>query len=392
VTDLLERTGALVKKAKSLGADEVIARTNFGRRMQIRFSNNEIDISKVWNNYVTEVALTWEKRVVATEIRNFERAEERVEDLFKLAKVSMPNPMYGGVAGGTFTYPKSEADKGISTLEEPTAYVEQAIEAARAEVPEGLNAGGTLYSNYEDVYLVSSEGPTGRDSRSSIELSIRAFSQKEASGHGVECSSSLKDFDPTRAGRKAGEMARLAKDPVAGEEGQYDIIFDPLITGSILGTYAMMASAFYVMIQMSVFGNKLGEKVAPEIVTLRDSPASYSVANRLFDDEGVPASETVIIDRGVLKTLLHNTSTAKIFKAETSGNAGLVVPEAWNVELDPGDFSREELFGEVKDGLYLTNTWYTRFQNYAVGDFSTIPRGSTSTGGSRSTPRCPPTS
>ena len=374
MTDLLERTGALVRKAKSLGADEVIAKTTFGRKTQIRFSNNEVDISKVWNDYLTEVALTWQKRVVATEIRNFERAEERVEKLFKLAKVTQPNPMYGGVASGAFAYAESQADREISELEEPTGYVEQAIEAARAEVPEGLNAGGTLYANYEDVYLVSSEGPTGRDARSSIELSIRAFSQKEASGHGVECSSSLRDFNPERAGRKAGEIARLAKDPVAGEEGAYDVVFDPLITGSILGTYGMMASAFYVMIQMSVFGDKLGGRVAPESVTLRDSPGGYSVANRLFDDEGVPARETVIIDRGVLKTYLHNTSTAKIFKAETSGNAGLVVPEAWNVELDPGDLSREELFGEVRNGLYLTNTWYTRFQNYTVGDFSTIPR------------------
>jgi PmbA protein len=39
-----------------------------------------------------------------------------------------------------------------------------------------------------------------------------------------------------------------------------------------------------------------------------------------------------------------------------------------------GGFSKKELFGEVKKGLYLTNTWYTRFQNYAKGDFSTIPR------------------
>ena len=43
-------------------------------------------------------------------------------------------------------------------------------------------------------------------------------------------------------------------------------------------------------------------------------------------------------------------------------------------EMDLGDMSREKLFKEVKRGLYLTNTWYTRFQNYAKGDFSTIPR------------------
>jgi PmbA protein len=42
--------------------------------------------------------------------------------------------------------------------------------------------------------------------------------------------------------------------------------------------------------------------------------------------------------------------------------------------MDAGDMSKEELFKGVKSGLYLTNTWYTRFQNYAKGDFSTIPR------------------
>ena len=42
--------------------------------------------------------------------------------------------------------------------------------------------------------------------------------------------------------------------------------------------------------------------------------------------------------------------------------------------MDAGDVSKDELFKGVKKGLYLTNTWYTRFQNYAKGDFSTIPR------------------
>ncbi len=374
MSDLMDKTEALVKKAKALGADEVIAKTTFGRRMQVRFSNNEVDISKVWNDYLTEVSMAWQKRVVATQIQDFQEAEKRVEDLFKLAKVSEPNPFYGGIASGSFTYQENEADEGIRDLEDPTKYVKAAIEAAEEEVPKGLNAGGTLYARYEDVYLVSSEGPAGWDARSSIELSVRAFSQKEASGHGVSCSSTLDGFDPEGAGRKAGEVAWLARDPVAGEEGSYDIVFDPLFTGSLLGIYAMMSSAFYVMIQMSIFKDRLGQEVAPEIVTIRDYPAAYSVENRLFDDEGVPTGENSIIDRGVLRTYLHNTSTAKLFGAETTGNAGLVVPQAWNIELDPGDLSRDELFSEVEEGLYLTNTWYTRFQNYAAGDFSTIPR------------------
>jgi len=144
--------------------------------------------------------------------------------------------------------------------------------------------------------------------------------------------------------------------------------------GSLLGMWGSMTSAYSVMVHLSIFVDKLNQKVASEIVTLRDVPAPYSVSNRIFDDEGVPAKENVLISKGVLKTYVHNTSTAKIFKTKTTGNAGIVAPSPWNIELDAGDMTRNEMFREVKRGLYLPDTWYTRFQNYATGDFSTIPR------------------
>jgi len=373
MSEVLTRTEALVKKAKSLGADEVIAKTTFGRYRQTRFSNNEVDIGVAWNDYLTDIALAWKKRVVATQIRDFKDAERRIEQLFNLAKVSKENPLYGGVASGKFQYGKPSADKEVVDLEH-SGHIRAAIQAAEQEARGRVDAGGTLIASYEKVYLVSSEGPMGHDARSAIELSIRAFSEREASGHGVSCSPTLKGFDPITAGRKAGEIAALARRPKGGEEGVYDVVFDPLFVGSMLGMYAMMSSAFYVMIRMSVFVDKLGEQVASSLVTLKDVPASYSVAHRLFDDEGVPTRENIVIDHGVLKTLLHNTSTARLVGGQTTANAGLVVPTAWNMEMDGGDATKDDLFREVKRGLYLTNTWYTRFQNYATGDFSTIPR------------------
>jgi PmbA protein len=372
--DVLNKTEEIVKKAKALGADEVIARTTFGNYRQARFSNNQVDITVAWNDYVTDVNLAWKKRVVATQIHNFQEIDTNIKRLFELAKVSKENPMFGGFAKGSFRYPKSNADRKLQDLNDPSEYVFEAIGAAEKEVGSQIDSGGILFTRFEDVYLVSSEGPAGVDSRSAIELSIRAFSEREASGHGVECSSSLKDFKSSRAGSKAGKIAKLAKNPKAGEEGVYDVIYDPLIFGSLLGVWGSMVSAFNILVQMSVFVNKLGQKVAPENVTLKDSSSAYSMANRVFDDEGVPTRENVFIDNGVLKTYLHNTSTAKLFKTETTANAGLVEPNAWSIEMDSGDMHKEELFKQVKTGLYLTNTWYTRFQNYAKGDFSTIPR------------------
>ncbi len=374
MSELLAKTEEIVKKSKALGADEVLAKTTVGRYRQTRFSNNQIDISVAWNDYVTDVVLAWKKRVVGTQIRDFQNVDGTVKRLFELAKVSKENPMYGGFAKGKFRYHKSKADETLVSLDNPAEYVFEAVEAAKKEAGPDAETGGILLTSLSNICLVSSEGPMGEDRRSAIELSIRAFSQREASGHGVECGSTLKGFEAARAGKKAGEIAKQARNPKAGVEGRYDVIFDPLFGGSLLGMWGSMTSAYSVMIQMSIFVDKLGQRVASDNVTVRDSPAPYSIANRVFDDEGVPAKENILINQGLLSTYLHNTSTAKIFKTETTGNAGIISPTPWNLEMDSGDMSREELFSEVKYGLYLTNTWYTRFQNYATGDFSTIPR------------------
>lgn len=374
MSEALAKTEEIVRKAKALGADDVVAKTAFGRYRQTRFSNNQIDISVAWNDYSTDIFLVWKKRVVGTMIHNFQNIDETVKKLVDLAKVSKENPQYGGLAQGKFSYRKSQADKKLRDLENPSEYVFEAVEAAKKEAGSNANTGGILFTKFEDVYLVSSAGPVGEDSRSAIEFSIRAFSQKEASGHGVECSSTVKGFDSARAGRKAGEIARQAKNPKVGVEGRYDVVFDPLFAAELLSTWGSMTSAYDVMIQLSVFVNKMGQKVASDMVTLRDFPSPQSIVNRVFDDEGVPTRENVLIGRGILKTYLHNTSTAKIFKAESTASAGLISPTPSNLALDPGKYDRDGLFSQVKRGLYLTNTWYTRFQNYATGDFSTIPR------------------
>lgn len=374
MSEILSKTEGIVNKAQSLGADEVIAKTTFGKYRQTRFSNNQIDTTVAWNDYVTDVALSWKKRVVVTQIRNFQNVDEQLKQLLEIAKVSKENPMFGGFAKGRFKYTPSSADRRVVELEDPSEHIFEAIESAKREAGQDINSGGILFTRLDEVYLVSSQGPAGVDSRSAIELSIRVFSQREASGHSVECSSTLKNFDPSRAGLEAGQIAKLAENPKAGDEGVYDVILSPLFAGSMLSRWASMVSAFNVMIQLSIFVDKLGQRVSPEIVTMKDNPASYSISHRVFDDEGVPTKENVFIDHGILKTYLHNSSTAKIFKTETTGNAGIVVPNAWNVEMSLGNMSEDEMFKETRRGLYLTNTWYTRFQNYKKGDFSTIPR------------------
>jgi len=371
---ILDRTDRITKKAKELGADEAIARTIFGKYRQTRFSNNQIDITVAWNNYVTDIALSWKKRLVTTQIQNFQNVDKQLKEIIDIAKVSKENPMFHGFAKNKFLYPKQNKKKRIIEIETPSEFILEAIDYAEKEAGSDINCGGTLFSKNEQVFLSSTEGPLGIDFRTAVELSIRVFSQREASGHSTECSSTLKNFNPARAGSEAGELASLARNPKPGKEGSYDVILGPLFSGSMLSMWTAMASAFNIMVRLSIFVDRIGEKVSSDIVTLKDNPAPYSVSNRIFDDEGVPIKETKIIEKGIMKTYLHNSSTAKLFKTETTGNAGIVVPQAWNIEMDSGRTNKEEMINEMKKVLYLTNTWYTRFQNHEKGDFSTIPR------------------
>lgn len=366
---MIDITNQIVEKGLALGASDVVAKGIRLENQQVRFSNNEIDIANTWNETFVQIFLVYKKRIVTTELRNFKDLDMSLKSLVNLAQMSRENPECAGIAHGPFTYPKMKSDPRLKNITEISDFVISAINKAleKAETTAGI-----LYLTNEDIFLSSSGGIEVEDEHTFIELSIRAFSQEEASGHSVSCSPTLEGFKPEKAGEEAGELSRQAKDPVQGEEGVYDIILSPLFLGNILCYSMDMASAFNVFAGRSMYDGKVGQKVASEPVSIVDTPSGLK--QHRFDDEGVPTKEKFVIERGILKTYLHNTSTAKKVKTETTANAGLVTPEPLNIQITPGDYSRDELFEEVDCGLYLTNTWYTRFQNMQTGDFSTIPR------------------
>ncbi|MBO8173692.1 MAG: TldD/PmbA family protein [Thermococcus sp.] len=367
----------ILKKAKEIGFGDVVVLSYETQRRQVRFANNEITVAKNWHYQKSVIFAEYEKRLVSTELTALDEKtiEETLKMLFKTAKAMEPKKDYYGIAEGPFEYrdiPET-FDKKIVELDEPNEYVEIAINSALEEGAKRV--AGVLYTDYNKLYLTTSNNVEAFDEGTGIEISVRAFVDDVASGHGTNSVRVLKKFDPESAGRKAGEIAKLAVNPEEGDAGKYDVIFDPLAFANLLSYMSFMASAFAVEAGFSFLVGKLGQKVASEDIVLKDvgnMPNAYGT--RKFDDEGVPTQETTIIENGVLKTYLLNTSLARKYNTKTTANAGLTMPRAWNIYLEAGDYSKEELFSEVKKGIYITNVWYTRFQNYVAGDFSTIPR------------------
>ncbi|MGC8609685.1 MAG: metallopeptidase TldD-related protein, partial [Thermoplasmata archaeon] len=81
-----------------------------------------------------------------------------------------------------------------------------------------------------------------------------------------------------------------------------------------------------------------------------------------------------IISNGILKTYLHSYSTAKKFSTSTTGNAGIISPAAFQISMDAGRKTLEDMISETKNGIFIGNSWYLRFQDERNGLFSTVPR------------------
>ncbi|MHA2407904.1 MAG: TldD/PmbA family protein [Candidatus Ranarchaeia archaeon] len=115
----------------------------------------------------------------------------------------------------------------------------------------------------------------------------------------------------------------------------------------------------------SILEGKLGTEIASDCVTIIDDPEMVEDNGRPaygsfpYDDEGIKAVPTTLLEDGVLKTFMHSRETAKTLGQPVTGNARVesykFFPQVrmTNTHFKLGDFSKEELFAEIKDGVYL---------------------------------------
>ncbi len=373
-----ELSGYVLSGLQKAGADDVVI-TSFDRSsLLVKYSNNLVNTTKTVDQAGLNIFMSMDRRLVTTNMVDLTRssADETIKKLISFAKSAEKNQDYNGIAEGKFKYSSNPRwhDPKVEKLEEKSiGYVKDAIDLSLKEGAK--RSAGVLESSSFNTYLLTSNGVENRERGTRLYFSIRSFTDKDASGHMVAVSRDLAGFDWKSAVVKAAETARLSRNPVSGESGKYDVVFDHLPYANILGTVGSAASIFSVETGLSFLNGLEGKRVGSSAITFIDDatlPNGFNSGSS--DGEGVPTQRNVIIDKGILKTYLHNTSTAKKYKVKTTANAGIIAPSAFNLVLEPGNLNKESMISSVKKGIYITNVWYTRFQNYATGDFSTIPR------------------
>ncbi|WP_391207605.1 TldD/PmbA family protein [Psychrobacillus sp. L4] len=167
------------------------------------------------------------------------------------------------------------------------------------------------------------------------------------------------------------------------ETGDYPVILRYDTATDLLGSYLGLFSAESVQKGYSKFKGKLNEQVAGDNITLVDDPTMTGVVGYAsFDSEGYRTKRKEIIKNGQLLTFMHNRKTAKKDGIESTGNAvkggyrGTLGVGPYNVYLDPGESSLNEMIEKMDKGIMLVELQGMNAGiNGVAGDFSVAAIG-----------------
>lgn len=145
--------------------------------------------------------------------------------------------------------------------------------------------------------------------------------------------------------------------------GEYDCICTPEVTGMIAH------EAFGHGVEMDMFVKDralakeyIGQYVASPLVTMHDgASAARETATFFFDDEGTLASDTIVIEKGVLKRGIADAQTALHLGTVPTGNGRResfmrkAYTRMTNTYFEPGQDKVEDMIASISYGMLLEN-------------------------------------
>ena len=214
-----------------------------------------------------------------------------------------------------------------------------------------INSEGT-YIEQDKLYVWSRILATAK------EADIFTFSREE-----VGSTAGYEVFDketPEVVGERVAKRAVEQLKAKSPKGGAFPAVLGPNVVGVFVHeAFGHLAEADLTL-SGSVLLNKLGKKIASDVVTFYDDGTiSGAFGSFKYDDEGVPAQKTLLVKDGVVVGLMHNRETAKKFKTQPTGNARAedfrVEPiiRMRNTFMAPKDHSFEELLEDIRFGYYF---------------------------------------
>ncbi len=170
------------------------------------------------------------------------------------------------------------------------------------------------------------------------------------------------DFD-LDVGKSVSSMQNDLKDLFRAKyitPSNYNIVMDPKMGGTFFHEaigHALEADG----LKDKTTCVSLGEKVGVDSLTLLDDPTiDKRWGSYRYDDEGIKSKPTELIKNGVIINFINDLySYSEVDGLKKSANGRIdsplyyPIPRMSNTVVKEGEFSKEELFEEIKNGIYV---------------------------------------
>ena len=355
-----EAKALLQKVIKLSTADECTATLDGAINGNIRFARNSVSTSGIISDAELAVQVAFGKRVGTATINEFDdaslvRVVKRAEELAKLAP---ENPEFmPAIAKQTYkatdTYVQSTAD---ITPDYRAQVAADCIAPCKASK---LVAAGFLSDGQRFSAMANSNGNFGYQKSTAADFTCTVRTDDgRGSGWVARNVADVKNFNAKTEIQIAMDKASRSAEAKALEPGKYTVILEPaasagLISFMMFGFDARRADEGRSFLTKKGGGNKVGEKVFDERVTLYADPANADAAVIPWDEDGLPRERTSIVKNGVVDFLQYSRFWAKKQGKKAVGEPG-------NLIMLGGDKSTMDLVKSTKKGVLVTRTWYIR--------------------------------
>jgi PmbA protein len=364
-TDLTEK---LVKKCRSLGADEAEVYLETSRNLSIEVLNSEIETIKEASSQGVGFRVFVGGKMGFSHCNDLSQSslDETISKAIAFARLSTAD------VNNVLT-----DDKGVSNVEglfDPAIASEQMgkkikmaldLEKLAMKDQRVTKSSGAGYSEGEsEVFICNSNGILKNYKGSGCGFGVSVVAEKgDQKNTGDESCSRIYFADllpieqiAAKASRKAWELL----DPVMIPTQRASVIFDPDIAGALIGGIIAAINGERVLQGASFLKDFLNKQFASALLTITDDGIrAKGPSSAPFDGEGVPTMTNILVENGVLKSFIYNVRAAKRAGVKSTGNASRggfrSIPGigVHNLVISAGKNSMSEIISSTRKGLLL---------------------------------------
>ena len=357
-----EEAMAIVEKAvKWSKADAVDVQINTYTQGNIRFADNQVSTAGSTTDAQLGVQSAFGPKhaVVTTNDLSDEAIKRAVEQSERIAKLAPDDPEAMPQLGKQTYAPVNAFFESTANLSADDRAKAALIALEMARKAGDVKAAGYLVSGAGALAIGNSTGMFAYHRATNVNYTLTArTTDGTGSGWAAADHPDWAQLDARRVATRAVEKAKASQNPVALEPGRYTVILEPQAVGDLVQLISNYADARSADEGRSPFvkaggGNKVGEKICDERVTIYSDPSDSQLVGRPWDFEGMPIGRQVWIEKGVLKQLIYSR-----FWAKKQGKVATGGPSTF--KMAGGTQSVDDLIKGTTRGILVTRLWYLR--------------------------------